>query len=209
MGVFVSRAFVVHGIFMRRPGVVNLKRRRADLTSETQNSKEEELNPVQGSERLCPLGFGLMTVGYSNLVGHVRIPHPSTHGPKTTVRDRQERGEMGAPAGPRQSRLSTLGETRAPGFPRSRALATCSRQRNFAEPAAATGGAPSVTSTMEDTGSPSLAHGRDHVIVGRSNLHHCRYLLDRCWPSFGALQLAGGFATRRSSGCRSGLLGRG
>jgi hypothetical protein len=76
---------VVHRVFVRRSRLVPMIRLRNDLTPQTQDPEEEELNPVQGAARLRPLRFGLMSIGHTNLVCLIGVSHPATHVPQTTT----------------------------------------------------------------------------------------------------------------------------
>jgi hypothetical protein len=79
-----SCVLVVHGMFVRRPGVALVIRRWGDLTPDSQDPEEEALKPVQGFTRFRPPRFGLMTVGHTDPVRQIRIPQPSTHARKAT-----------------------------------------------------------------------------------------------------------------------------
>jgi hypothetical protein len=84
-GLVVHRMLVVHRVLVRRSSLVSKVRLRNDLTPHTQNSEEEELDPVERSARLRPLRFGLMTVGHTNLVSLIGVSHPATHAAETTT----------------------------------------------------------------------------------------------------------------------------
>jgi hypothetical protein len=64
------------------------------LSSETENSKDETLQPVRGLVGLCPLSFGLMTISYANPVGQIRISNPTTHPCKLNVSSCDQQDEV-------------------------------------------------------------------------------------------------------------------
>jgi hypothetical protein len=71
---------VAHRVFVGRSLVAPLTRRRGDHTPKSQQSEEEESNPVRASAQLRRLGLGLMTVGHQNLASSVPcIPHTPAH----------------------------------------------------------------------------------------------------------------------------------
>ena len=72
---------MVHGVHVGRSAAASpTRRRRVDLTPETQHSKEEEPNPVWPFAQLRRLGLGLMTVGHQNLSPSVPcVPHTPAH----------------------------------------------------------------------------------------------------------------------------------
>jgi hypothetical protein len=74
---------VVHGVLVRRPGGASVARRRGDLSPETQQSEEEEPNPVRALAQLRRLGLGLMTVSHANPAWS-RVPHSPAHAPNPT-----------------------------------------------------------------------------------------------------------------------------
>jgi hypothetical protein len=71
-------------MLVRRPDVASGVRRRSDLTPEPQHFKEEQTNPAWAFAQLCRLGFGLVTVSYTNLVGQIRISRSPTHATNAT-----------------------------------------------------------------------------------------------------------------------------